>query len=431
MLLGLCVFAAENKPPAGKQINAKDILLGNDADAMYSLEASLSKEHEGVVSDLVFVLENSPPRTGVAKGLLNNGEIVAADLLGQLRAEQAVKVLVDKIDGGRLIWGESHLDPFPCLSALVKIGKPASLACLERLATEKFVESEKGKLGRSELLLNVVRKVEGDDVARFMLQKAIEKEQDKDKKANLTAALALLEQWIKAEAERNKPQEGAKPVSFDQIQDKVVADFADQWAKTANKPENKDLDKLISGDRGLVETIEQCGRIRSVKAVPDLIKAITVVAPSKEPRPSSTLGQSPPLNELYPAWNALVKIGAPALPYLVAQFTGANQPKVDSQREYFLLEIIAAIAGPENGVRLFEKAISEAKAEADQKSLKGALEKFRNLRSIPIFVDDPPFQMFAGNVFETLSSSKDAPKGKPATGETSQAPKDTVPPAKP
>jgi hypothetical protein len=87
---------------------------------------------------------------------------------------------------------------------LVRIGKPASLECLKRVASEKFPESKDGALGRRELLLMVVQQVEGDEVAKFMLQRAIEKEQDKDKKANLTAALALLEKWIKEREELEK-----------------------------------------------------------------------------------------------------------------------------------------------------------------------------------------------------------------------------------
>jgi hypothetical protein len=87
---------------------------------------------------------------------------------------------------------------------LVRIGKAASLECLKRLASEKFLESKGGALGRRELLLMVVQNVEGDEVAKFMLQRAIEKEQDKDKKANLTAALALLEKWIKEREELEK-----------------------------------------------------------------------------------------------------------------------------------------------------------------------------------------------------------------------------------
>jgi hypothetical protein len=96
---------------------------------------------------------------------------------------------------------------FPCYWALVRIGKSASLECLKRLASEKFSESKDGALGRRELLLMVVQQVEGDEVAKFMLQRAIEKEQDKDKKANLTAALALLEKWIK---EREKLEKELK-----------------------------------------------------------------------------------------------------------------------------------------------------------------------------------------------------------------------------
>jgi hypothetical protein len=102
-------------------------------------------------------------------------------------------------------------EPF-AVTALIKIGKPASVECLKRLSLMSNDKKDTFDPERRDLLLRVIRKVEGDDVACFMLKNAIEKEQDKDKKANLAAALDTLNERIiaekKNEEESRKQQEG-------------------------------------------------------------------------------------------------------------------------------------------------------------------------------------------------------------------------------
>lgn len=177
--------------------------MGKDTQAIQSLAVALRDERTQNINALIAVLEKSFDKQN--KTLVGEGGAEAARLLGELRATEAVKPLVDIIDIGPMaVWEKSIESMFPCYAALVEIGKPASRECLKRLTTEKVKEGAENWRSKGSLLLRVVRNVEGDDVARFMLQNAIDKEQDKDKKANLTAALGLLEKRIKEEEERAK-----------------------------------------------------------------------------------------------------------------------------------------------------------------------------------------------------------------------------------
>lgn len=212
-LLAANLPAENEQRTATKAPNIEDILLGKDSEARKSLANSLREQRQRAMASLIAVLKQD---SGDGKSNLFLGEAgpSAAALLGELHAVEAVTSLTDRIAMRPLVVDVPAMETvFPCFWALVQIGKPASLESIERLASEKFTESDNGKLGRSELLLKVVCTVEGDDVARFMLQNAIDKEQDKDKKANLTAALELLDKWIKADAERNKPPENPAPPS--------------------------------------------------------------------------------------------------------------------------------------------------------------------------------------------------------------------------
>jgi hypothetical protein len=151
------------------------------------------------------------------KDVPDNNKVYIIYLLGTYRDPRAVEALLDNIDFvapwvdpklrlGR--WG-----PHPAMETLVHFGKKASFGCLERLAKgeSKATKIENfymgGQFTTRELYLEVFKDVEGNDVAKFMLQNAIDKEQDKDKKANLTAALDTLGKWIDKEEEWKKQQE--------------------------------------------------------------------------------------------------------------------------------------------------------------------------------------------------------------------------------
>ena len=85
------------------------------------------------------------------------------------------------------------------MEALIKIGKPASLECLNRIATES--PNEEDYRIRVHAMIRILIRVEGDDVSLFMLKNAVDKEQDKDRKAHLAAVLEFITTGGRKEAE--------------------------------------------------------------------------------------------------------------------------------------------------------------------------------------------------------------------------------------
>ena len=199
-VLGLNFLAGEeNEPTESDSKSIKEILMGKDIEAVGRLKVRLPEERREMIQDLIFIVEKEPTEE---KGVLDGVQVVAAYLLGELRAEEAVKPLANKIDvGAGVIYAKTMGTVWPCFGALKRIGKPASLECLERLAAEDEKKIEGQRIGRRGLFLMVVRDVEGEEVAKFMLQRAIEKEKDEKRKANLSSALDLLEEWIKEREE--------------------------------------------------------------------------------------------------------------------------------------------------------------------------------------------------------------------------------------
>ena len=189
-----------------KQITSPDWKIRHDA-----YNAAL-EDRWATIKNLLAVVD-SPVENEERFYFWDTPRNIAIALLGDMQAADAVDRLLEWIvphngqDPGEIIISNHQVNEPYAVTALVKIGKPASLESLKRLALEDNDKVVTLGLSKRGILLRIIRKVEGDDVARFMLQNAIEKEQDKDKKANLTAALELLDKWIKADAERAKQRE--------------------------------------------------------------------------------------------------------------------------------------------------------------------------------------------------------------------------------
>jgi hypothetical protein len=115
-------------------------------------------------------------------------------LLGAIRAPEAVQSLMTLITFKSTASAEKQertpvLKTFVVAAALIEIGKPASLAALEELGR---TPPEKDDLKR-DLLLLVILRVEGEDVARFMITKAAKERTDENERNNLSAALQQVE----------------------------------------------------------------------------------------------------------------------------------------------------------------------------------------------------------------------------------------------
>jgi hypothetical protein len=322
-------------------------------------------------------------------------------------------------------------EPF-AVSALVKIGKPASLECLKRLAL-KDNDKELPALIRKDSLLRIIQQVEGDDVTRFMLQNAIDKEQDKDKKANLTAALELLDKWIKADAERNKPPEnppvppadgGTPPASGEAANIRPnVKDLYGQDSKTPRHvygvlvdQRNEDITNLIAivrdknadpdfdGPKNCA--VELLGECRAIEAIDALMETLFYA-----PRPH-VIDYSHCQEEYYTCAVALEKIGSPCLDKIYARM-----PKAERKEQQLLAWIVEGILQKGEAIAALE--FQKQKASKDDKhAFDEAIEYLKNYK--PVF--EPPPE--AGGPFHF--EMQPAP---PVDGTTPPANDGTVPPA--
>jgi hypothetical protein len=196
-------FSLQNDENAGSAVSR---ITNTDATMRQTAYKDVLTERAATIKSLLDIV-NSPVEKNENFFGGDTPRNFAIALLGDMRAAEAVEALLEWIaphEGQVCIIKFDIGEPF-AVSALIKIGKPASLVCLKRLSLKN--DDKLVALGKSkrDWLLKIVQSVEGNNVAKFMLQDAIDKEQDKDKKANLTAALALLDKWIKEEAERSKP----------------------------------------------------------------------------------------------------------------------------------------------------------------------------------------------------------------------------------
>ena len=171
-------------------------LAGDDLEERITSEQKLKSDRDRRIKSLLAILKtaeenskNADPLLGEAASVryYSDKQAFAIRALGLMRATEAVEPLLDRIDmkflQGRSSLNSPDLEPFLCVDALTMIGKPASKAALNRLKSE-------GDTTKRELMVRVVRGVEGDSVGKFMISQAIKNAEGKQK-ANLQAALRL------------------------------------------------------------------------------------------------------------------------------------------------------------------------------------------------------------------------------------------------
>jgi hypothetical protein len=119
-----------------------------------------------------------------------NVQAAAIYLIGRNRLSDGVGELIRRIDFDAEAEPRKHAEPlwerYPAMEALVTIGLPSVQPSLQLLA------SERDDL-RRDLAAKVIRYVEGSEVAKFILERAVTSETDAVRKANLADALRRLE----------------------------------------------------------------------------------------------------------------------------------------------------------------------------------------------------------------------------------------------
>ncbi len=150
-----------------------------DGNGEQLIAKSFAVKRDVSVKQLIAILRN--------KKLSTTARIAAAKMLGTLRAPEAVDPLMEQLSKLQpMMIDEKTLETIsPCYAALCQIGKPASRKALILLQQENDSY-------RKSLLHSIISKVEGREVATFLVKAEIKKTKDKEVRARLEAALKKL-----------------------------------------------------------------------------------------------------------------------------------------------------------------------------------------------------------------------------------------------
>jgi HEAT repeat protein len=182
--IGTLVFAektTKKKSTENYQLISKMGTLS--AEERMSFLNQLTKERLDIQGNLIQLLKNSRSK---------DVKFAAAFLIGLYRMERSVYSL------SRYITLESESeyeytdssnklplwDRYPIVQALIRIGKPAVPEMIRNIQTS---DDEKVR----QLSARVIRYVEGPEFGRIVIEKAIERQTDPQKKSKLEAALSL------------------------------------------------------------------------------------------------------------------------------------------------------------------------------------------------------------------------------------------------
>jgi hypothetical protein len=171
-LIGLSIVITANCQP--KQEEAKDIQ--NQAERIWKLQRERSEN----IKFLLDIAKNDTERR-------NELRVLSIIALGDMRAEEAVSLLITNIDIIRPIKIKEVSEEIiqPCRTALIKIGKASSKLALEELGKDMTDN-------RRLLLTQVIQKVEGYEVGTFIIEKAIKSAGSPKAKENLGKSLELI-----------------------------------------------------------------------------------------------------------------------------------------------------------------------------------------------------------------------------------------------
>jgi hypothetical protein len=130
------------------------------------------------------------------KASLNPEVPIAVQALGQLGAAQAAPVLVKIIDVplpvDPVVLELSLSKKYACVDALTALGKPGAVACL--VALSRMTPAEWTRPLRARLPLLVILRVEGEKVARFVLEEKEKVLSDQEQVNNIERAIALIDE---------------------------------------------------------------------------------------------------------------------------------------------------------------------------------------------------------------------------------------------
>jgi len=159
----------------------------------------IEKIEKAVIAHVAYRKKLTKHLMGILEGGMEKGGHaipLSINTLGEMRAVEAAPLLASMIDtpissGVSLSLTIDNM--FACVPALVSIGKPGAAACMDEIV--KLTPEDRQKPFKEKLLCSVILRVEGEKVARLLLEErkeAVSKE--KEQVENLDRAIALIEE---------------------------------------------------------------------------------------------------------------------------------------------------------------------------------------------------------------------------------------------
>jgi hypothetical protein len=154
---------------------------------MWTAQQQLLQEYRALIDRLTLIAESADCDSTVGIDV----PTLAIYFLGDLRAEKAVPVLLEKLSCRNLLregiggYDEPEMAGYPAATALVKIGIPAVSGLIEKICE---TEREAG----IRICVGVLKQILGTDMANHRLRTALLECDDDSKRSSLATAIELL-----------------------------------------------------------------------------------------------------------------------------------------------------------------------------------------------------------------------------------------------
>jgi hypothetical protein len=127
LTLAPCIFPSIADMQQTEREGIVDKLKSDDKNARQKAVEQLVDQRRATIKALMELAE-----LDLQKNQTKGSSELAIDLLGELRSVEAVDFLINRIDFSpmTLLWSDQKHAGYPCVNALIKIGKPASLELL-------------------------------------------------------------------------------------------------------------------------------------------------------------------------------------------------------------------------------------------------------------------------------------------------------------
>lgn len=186
-----CVAAGGGEEAPQPERDPIELLQSADPAQRFAARSRIVQERRVLVQSLIKIARSGADETPSKRAellRLTSPKCLAIKLLGEMRAEEAISSLVQNLTyrvDPRLGGSSGRLEVgawYPAAASLAKIGNPAMPNLLE------FLGKSTDPVERH-LCVWILIRIDGRDVARFRVEKAIESSRLSQMKANLEAAL--------------------------------------------------------------------------------------------------------------------------------------------------------------------------------------------------------------------------------------------------